>query len=236
MSKVIAIHQPNFFPWCGYFDKINKADSFVFLDHVITNITQCWTKRVKLLIGGKAEWFTIPVAKSNGRLLPLNEFLICDDEKFIRKHLNTIKINYSKGESFNEVFPIIEKFYYDDERYISKRNIKFISEICAKLNIEKEFTLSSEMNCKNSSNGLLIEIIKKMDGDIYLCGGGAAGYQDDKKFLDSGIEVKYQNFIHPPYDQVNSKIFVPGLSILDLLMNYGFKKSEMIIKGLMKDK
>ena len=78
------------------------------------------------------------------------------------------------------------------------------------------------MHCIHDSTDLLIEIINKLNGTSYLCGNGAGGYQEDSKFEKADIKLQYQNFQHPVYNQFNTEGFIPGLSIIDPLMNIGY--------------
>ena len=81
--------------------------------------------------------------------------------------------------------------------------------------------LASSMPVTGASNELLIGLTRRMGGSIYMCGGGSGGYQDDTLFAQAGFTVARQDFQHPLYEQFNSTQFVPGLSIIDPLMNVG---------------
>ena len=68
-------------------------------------------------------------------------------------------------------------------------------------------------------------------GNVYLCGGGAVGYQKDEVFESSGINLLYQNFLHPAYPQFTSNEFVSGLSVVDALMNLGFEGVQRLLQN-----
>src|SRR4051812_2430296 len=103
MPRLIAIHQPNLFPWLGYFAKIAKSDAFVFLDHVVLNPrTSIYTKRVKIISNKVEFWLTIPLKNKPGQTFqPINEMEI-DNPKFVGdKQLKTLELNYKKAPFFN---------------------------------------------------------------------------------------------------------------------------------------
>ncbi|HXH19462.1 MAG TPA: WbqC family protein [Chitinophagales bacterium] len=222
-NKTIAIHQPNFFPWLGYFSKIIRADHFVYLDHVRSNTIQTLIKRVTIIVASQSQWLTIPLKKGHADFPQIKEMEIDNTTPFSQKQLKTIELNYKKAPYFNEVMQLVQNYYASEEKLIAVRNIAFIEAVCAKLHIHTPRIRSSELDCRRTSNEMLIEITKKLGGNRYMCGGGSADYQDDDKFKEANIEVVYQNFEHPIYPQFNAEKFIPGLSIIDALMNIGFK-------------
>jgi hypothetical protein len=232
--KVVAIHQPNLFPWLGFFDKMFKSDVFVFLDHVVNNPrTSIYTKRVKILANNQEYWLTVPLKSSAGITFQrIDEMEMDKPDLIAKKHLKTIELNYRKAPFFMEVFPLIAAFYNSDMASIASRNIAFIQAVAERTGIRKEFLRSSSMNCVGTSTDLLIEITTGLGGNVYLAGGGASGYQEDELFAKAGIQLSYQNFEHPVYLQMNGKGFTKGLSVLDMLMNCGFEKVAASYKSL----
>lgn len=231
-EKIIAIHQPNFFPWLGYFHKILNSDVFVFLDHVESNPDQSWMKRVQILVSGKPYWLSLPVSSEKVRdqkFPAINQLTINSSHPSLKKHLKSIRQSYGKAIFFKDVYPIIEKFYLEHEDNLAEQNIQWIIGLCQLLDIESEWIRSSSLNCKESSTDLLIEIAHKTNGSAYLCGGGAQGYQEDAKFEQNKVELIYQNFTHPQYQQLDKDSFIPGLSIVDALMHLGFKGTKELL-------
>ena len=82
---IITIHQPDFMPWYGFFNKISKVDTWVVLDHVHNNPRKAfWGRRVQILSNGKPLWLSIPLEKppQEGQLgMPLNIMKINLQEK-----------------------------------------------------------------------------------------------------------------------------------------------------------
>ncbi len=232
-SKTIAIHQPNFFPWLGFFNKIHSSDVFVYLDHVENNPrTAIYTKRVKILVNKQEHWLTCGLKNEPGKVfVPINKMQIDNPGRLKDKHLKTLELSYKKSLFFTEAFSVVEEFYDHKSDLISERNIHVINLICEKLNINTKKISSGNLNIHSASNQLLIDIIKNVKGTCYLPGGGAGDYQDDELFAQNDITLKFQNFIHPVYEQTNSDSFVKGLSLIDSLMNIGFKETELIIKN-----
>ncbi len=220
---IVAIHQPNFFPWLGFFDKIAGSDVFVLLDHVTNDITAgIWVKRVKVLAGGQAKWATIPLYRGKSeKIQPINKMIVDVDNQLVGKNLRILRNAYSKAPYFETVFPLVESFFHHKSRFISGRNIDFIKSVCQMLGITTRLIISSGLGCERSATDLNIEITQKAGGTIYKSGDGSAGYLEAFKFRDAGIDLVFQGFKHPVYSQFNSEHFVPGLSIADALFNLG---------------
>src|SRR5205085_3184943 len=124
IQNIVAIHQPNFFPWLGFFNKMARADSFVLLDHTVNRPNDAiYTKRVTILNNNSEYWLTIPLLKPKGvEFVPINEMRINLGDKFAGKQLKTIELNYKKAPFFNDVFPLVTSFYDHPSELISERN------------------------------------------------------------------------------------------------------------------
>lgn len=232
---IVTIHQPDMLPWLGFFNKINKADIWVILEHTKNNPRDAafWGRRVKVMVNGEGKWLSLPLKRPEipGLIgVPINEMEFNNGEhKLFMDAIRTIEISYKKSPFFKQIFPIVEEFLLSQELNMSKRNLTFIFQIMELLQIKTQVCYSSNMNCQENSTKLLVEILKKKQGNTYLCGGGASGYQQDELFNQAGIEVIYNNFNHPIYPQFNVKSFIPGLSIIDALMNVGIEETKELI-------
>lgn len=227
-----AIHQPNFFPWLGYFDKINRTDAFVFLDMVdypkSSKTMSTWSNRVAISVNGGAHWISCPVIREEGRQKICNVKLQTEN-KWKDKIVKTLEYNYKKAKYFDETADFLFSLLNYKTEWLSEYNIHNTLAICEKLNIKSDFYKQSELNTSKASTELLIEITNKVNCHEYMCGGGASGYQEDYKFDEAGVKLVYQNFIAPIYPQKNEEN-IGGLSIIDVLFNCGFKETEKLVK------
>lgn len=230
-NKIAAIHQPSFFPWLGFFNKVVRSNVFVILDNVqFPKTGGYWANRVKFIISGKAEWITVPIKRNYSGTKNINEIEIDNSRIWNEKALKSIEVNYKKAPYFNEIYPYAETLVSNPGNDLTKFNLSIINSICSLLGIDtSHFILGSSLETSGNSTDLLISIVKKTDCNIYMCGGGASKYQEDEKFQSNGIKLLYQNFKHPVYPQFNTGEFIPGLSILDTLMNCGIAGTKKII-------
>ena len=189
---ICAIHQPNFFPWAGYFDKIRQADIFIFLDEVAYpksgSGSGSWCNRVKLLSSGSPSWFGLPIKRESGlQLIKDIEFL--NNEYHALKLLKTLKYNYKNSECLT----YIESLLMYPTNQLVEYNIHAIKQLSNYLGLHTQFIRQSELTHSKSSTELLIELIKQVNADTYLCGNGCSGYQEDDLFVKEGISLLYQS-------------------------------------------
>lgn len=229
--KVVAIHQPNFFPWLGYFDKMARSDVFVFLDHVQFQKTGgVWSNRVKMLVGGEARWVTAPIRRSFHGVAAINEIEWADEQPWRKKLLKTLSANYGRAPFFDETMELLGPLVEWPEPNLSRFNIHAIKTLADTVGIRHGHAVaSSQLQAQGAASNLLIAITQTVSGSAYMCGGGAAGYQEDEAFEKAGVKLMYQNFSHPSYHQVGSSDFVAGLSIVDALMNLGRGKVKKML-------
>ena len=227
---LVAIHQPNFFPWAGYFAKIIQADTFIFLDHVQLS-RGTWTNRVKLLISGEAKWATAAV-KHGSSSTAINEAVLDTGVPWKRKLLASLDASYRKAPFYARTMDVVRPLIEQAENNLARFNISAILRLADEIGVARDkFLTSSHLDARDASTRLLIELIRAADGDTYLCGGGAGGYQDDQLFTTAGISLLYQSFNPAPYTQHGSAAFVPGLSIIDAVMNLGLEGTRLMLDG-----
>lgn len=231
---IVAIHQPNFFPWLGYFDKIARSDVFVLLDHVQLQKTGgTWSNRVKLLQGGEARWVTAPILRKFHGVLAIKDMEFQADSPWREKFMKSLVVNYGRARFFREILDFIEPLILNPENNLARYNGTAVTAIAQYLGLPAEkFRWSSEMGVDEQASDMLVTLTRAVDGNAYMCGGGAAGYQEDATFAAAGVGLIYQNFQHPVYPQIGTKEFVPGLSIIDALMNIGLVGVRSALKTI----
>jgi hypothetical protein len=221
---VVAIHQPNFFPWLGYFDKLARADRFVLLDNVQFSKTGgTWSNRVRLLAADAAAWVTMPVVRAYSGVRLLSEMQIDDRQPWRRKFLQTLRTYYGRSKFFEQVFPEVARLIDHDTQSLVDFNHHAIIEVSRLLNIDTtDVVLGSSLRVDGQATDLLVSTVRAVGGSAYLCGGGSSGYLEETKFERAGIRLIYQDYVHPTYPQHGAHEFVPGLSCIDALMHCGF--------------
>lgn len=223
----IAIHQPNYLPWIGYFFKILESDVFIFLDDVQFS-KNSYQNRVKIKTPQGPKWLTQSVQRPNGLSTLTNEVVFSESCWFI-KHKKTLQANYGKAKYFDEVMSEVFSKLSIDNPNQSGINIELIKAILNYLGIQKALHLSSEFKVGSESNKRLIELVKKAGGTTYVHGKGGLNYQENELFEKENIAIEMTKFRHPTYDQEWGD-FEVGLSIIDLLMNSG-RDSINVLSG-----
>ncbi|MFA5136558.1 MAG: WbqC family protein [Patescibacteria group bacterium] len=229
ITKTIAIHQPNLFPWYGYFMKIAQSDQFIFFDHVSISNSKDWVSRVKILLNGKPFWISMPIHTSGG-VKHIFEVPLATGNAW-RKILGTIKLAYYRHPHFREIYEFLNTFASKDSDKISNLNIDFITTLTSKLGFDKvSFDRTSSYDEINKSaktqTGLIVQVCEYFKASHYLSGTGCLGFLDDTEFARKHLILEFQNLEGFAYPQKGLKDFVPGLSIIDILMNCGFNNTR----------
>jgi len=225
----VAILQPSYLPWLGYFDQIYKSDIFVFYDDVQYD-KGGWRNRNKIKIPNGWQWLTVPV-KMKGRFGEmLYEKEINNKTNWREKHLKSIQQNYVKAPYFKDYFKSLEKIYLKEWKNLEELDVTLIKLICNLLGMKnKKIVYSRELKIEGEATERLVKICQLFKADTYLTGDAAKGYLKEDLFEKVGIEVEYQNYQHPVYNQLYGD-FVPYLSVIDLLFNHG-EESLSILTG-----
>ncbi len=226
----VAIHQPNFLPWLGYFDKIARADAFVLLDSVqFPKKGGTWINRVRILVNGKATWLTVPVDRSYHGTRTIREMRVNDaDGRWRETALKTLRSAYGRAPFFAAVQAELEPLLADPTDDLGAYNERAIRRLCELLGVDTPLIRASELDGRGAATDLLVSLVRAAGGDAYLAGGGAEGYQEDEKFAAAGIALLEQEFAPPTYDQGGGE-HVAGLSVVDALMHIGVEGTRALL-------
>jgi hypothetical protein len=216
---IVAIHQPNFLPWLGFFNKMARCDTFVLLDSV-SFCKGSYTNRVKIKTAAGSPWLTVPVVTHHKMGQLILEVRTSDTVDWRKKSITAIETHYHKCSSFarhaDRIFEIVRE---SDDR-LAELNLRLIEYVAQQLEIRTPVMRSSQMAARGAATDLLIALCKEVGADTYLSGEGGKGYLDEHAFGLAGLHLTYADFVHPTYPQLFGD-FVPGLSIMDLLFNVG---------------
>lgn len=215
---VLSMHQPNFIPWIGLFEKIQNSDIFIILDSVQYPRGKSVANRNLIKCShGKTE-LVVPISKPKGNKGKITYQEVNFAEKnWHVKILKTIKNCYSKTPCFDKYYTYLnELFLYEN---FCEMNVEFIRFVMNELNIStKVVRLSSVDEINGEKNELIIDLCKKLNATTYLSGQGAKKYIDQELFVSNNINLIYQDYKLTPYEQLYGD-FIPNLSVIDLLFN-----------------
>jgi hypothetical protein len=222
---IVAIHQPQYLPWLGYFDKMRQADVFCVLDTVQYKKNE-WQNRNRIKTADGWQWLTVPVTYRYPQTI--GEVAIDNRSTWRRAHLQGLVTNYRRAPHFERVFPLLEEALRRPWERIAELNRHLMEGLQALLELEQKRTVcASAIDASTDPTGRLIDICRTLGGDTYLAGAGAAGYMDFDRFRQEGIRVVIQDFRHPVYPQLFGG-FESHLSVVDLLFNCGPRSADIL--------
>lgn len=224
--NTISVHQSQYLPWLGYFDKIDKSDAFVFLDKVQYKKRE-YQNRNKIRTKEGWIWLTVPVVTKGRYDQKICEVEIDNTFRWTSKHWESIKLSYSRAPYFKKYYDFFEDLYSSNWQKLMDLNVHIIQYLVRCLDIKTNIYFESDLKTGGISTERIIEICKRLRAKVYLSGAGGKDYLDEQRFVQEGIQLKYQHFEHPVYTQLHDK-FEPYMSVIDLLFNYGDESSKVI--------
>lgn len=249
----LAIMQPYFFPYIGYFQAIKSVDKYMLYEN-LDYITEGWMHRNRILVKyDKPVYIFISLSQKSSNK-KIYDIKLDTNSNWRKRIINSIKYNYGGSKFFNDIFPIIEKIINAEYEYLYDYNINCIVSICDYLSIrtkilthnEKYRELESEL-CLIDSNDYslfpdllltkpdkktarVLAICKNEKADVFINAIGGTNLYNTEEFAKYGIKLHFINTLHFEYKQF-SKTFVPNLSIIDVLMHCGKEKTEELLEN-----
>ncbi len=214
-----AIHQPQFLPWLGHFQKIAMCDVFVFLDNVQFQKNE-FQNRNRIPTQQGPKWLTVPVSYDFGD--PIQTVRIGSDTPWRRKILGTVTQAYLKTPHFGVWFPGFEALLQGAYEGLSAINRASVLWLMACFQIRTPVILASTLPaCQDDRTGRLVDICRLVGATTYVSGSLAQRYLDLAQFSNAGIEVAFQHYNHPVYPQTHGGEFLPYMSAIDGLFCAG---------------
>jgi hypothetical protein len=227
--RCVAGHQPNLYPYGGFFSKALYADCFVIVDNTQYVKKEYHNRNRIRVVNGEAAWLSLPVVNSGRYQQMINEVEIDNSVDWQKKHQNTLERNYRKAPFFEEIYAEIEPVFSREWVKLADFNINFISLAFKLLGIDTPIKIASDLGATGKASGLILDICQKTGFDAYLHGKHAVDYVDFDLLTSNGIGNYLQSFDAQPYQQRGND-FIPNLSILDLLFNCGSVQTLELLK------
>jgi hypothetical protein len=226
----LAIHQPQYMPWLGYFHKMASVDLFVFLNDVQFKKNE-WQHRNRIRNANGWQWLSVPTTYKFPQ--KINEVQVDFCQNWQKIHLHSLASCYGKAAYGNEYMPLFAEFFCAPASKIDKINIDSVRLLAHVLSITTDTVVSSDYSFPGESTERLINICRHFKADTYLAGAGGRDYMDISLFEKAGIAVEFQEFRCPVYPQHWAKTgqdFVPDLSAIDLISNCGPKSYDILME------
>lgn len=225
----VSIFQPTYLSWVGFYKVIDWADKYIFLDDVQYE-NHSWQSRNRIKSANGELFLSIPIIRNFPQ--NINQVKINYSRDWIKDHLKSMQMNYSRANFFQEFFPLLESFYQAKPAGLLELNVDIIKGICKFLDIKADFYFSSDLDIGDlQKNRKVTAILKKMGADQYVYGAGAWEYMKQEIELYNNIRLIPLKFDHPVYNQLYGE-FLPYLSIIDMIFNCGKDESTAIIKNI----
>ena len=228
----VAISQPTYLPWLGYFDLIDQVDRFVVLDNVQFE-KQSWQQRNRIKSATGLQWLTVPV-EFRGRLSQQIREVQIRDASFGKDHLRAVELAYRRAPFFDEHYPVLVSHLQSvrDGSLLLDLNLELLRWLLKTMGITTPLFLASQIPVEGKRAELLAAICRNLGGETYLSAPGGAVYLLNEIGIMSraGIDVFFHSYTHPEYKQ-RFPPFVPYASGLDLLFNEGPRSLEIVRSG-----
>jgi len=222
---IATVHQPNYLPYIGFFEKAARADVFVIYDNTQYKRSD-FQNRNRIRTKEGWIWRTVPVQFELGDRI--NQVRIDNKKNWMEKHWRSISFNYSNAPYFADYKDIFAGAYSRKEEFLSEFNIGLIKLIFSVLGINTRLVIASElMPLRSKGTQALIDICKACGCDHYISGREGRYYLDQDLFEEQKITVEYQDFAHPVYKQVYAD-FEPNMSVIDHIFNCGPRSMEIV--------
>jgi len=227
----LAIMQPYFFPYIGYFQLIQAVDAFVVYDN-IQFTKKGWINRNRILVNGRDEYISLPIQSDSDYLDIRDRKLAPGFEKERGKILRRITESYRRSPQFSSVFPLVESVMQNPETNLFAFLYQSIQSICRFLNLETPFIVSSTLSIDHQlkAQEKVIAICRALHAGHYINTIGGMALYDKAAFAQQGINLEFIRSNPVEYPQFENK-FVPGLSIIDVLMFNPVETTRQLIRN-----
>lgn len=239
-GRILVAHQPEFMPWLGFISKATMGDVYLLWD-TDQYKKRTYQNRNRIKDSSVTGWrfIRVPVCESNDRILNMSDVLICNDLKWKRPMLDSIFFSYKRAVWFDEFFPQLESMIIGhDHQRLAEFNIKIIKWAFKLFDVDIPVFVASdfpelELGIGITGHDAIVSMCKHFDAKKIVFGASGRDYLSLNKLTAEGITPIFQDFVHPIYKQLFGN-FIPNMSFIDLIFNYGPEAREILSKSKYK--
>jgi hypothetical protein len=222
---IVSAHQPVYLPGIIFFNKLALSDACMLLPHC-QFVAHSWHQRNRIRNANQAQWLSVPVNANFGQSIADASFA---NDHWRRKHLASLRHVYGKRPFFDAYFPQLERLLSAEYSNLADLDIQLIRQLCEWLDVRTPLYDSRHHAFKGHKTELLIEVCNALGADRMVSNVGSAVYVDELLMSQHGITHHWQRFHHPSYTQ--GGVFIPDLSVVDLLFNVGPAAAELVLNA-----
>jgi hypothetical protein len=229
----VAVLQPGYLPWLGFFDQMRRASVFVVYDDVQYD-KHGWRNRNRIKTSRGPLWLTVPTLHGQFQRPLIMDVRIDSTSVWQRKHVSSLRQHYARARYARAVLPELEDILQRPWVALTDLNLELMAWLARWLKIETRVVRASTLDIPGERSERLLSICRHFGATRYLSGDAAREYLDTDLFHSAGVEVIWQQYRHPLYTQLHGP-FVSHLSAVDLVLNCGPDSAD-ILAGTVADK
>ncbi len=226
---ILTAHQPAYLPWLGLFHKIALADKFLLFDDV-QYVPRDWISRNQIKTQSGPLMLTVPVLTNGHREKTIAEIEINNEVPWKRKHWKALMLAYQSAPYFKKYAVFFEDLYTKNWQSLADLNLYVLRWALETLNINVPVERASAYSFQGVKSDLVMDMCVTCNAQAYIFGELGAGYADIAAFKQHGVNVFFQAYKHPVYQQLHGD-FVPYMSFVDLLFNEGPRSYDILMSG-----
>jgi hypothetical protein len=230
----LAVMQPTYLPWMGYFDLIDQADHFIFLNDVQL-ARQSWQTRNRVRgPDGKELMLSIPIQHAGDLDQMIRDVKVDDRQQWRKKHTRSLAQAYARAPHGKQASGLWGDLLSETHEKLVDITQGAITKVCSVLGITTQLSKSGDFPTVDDRVDRLIGLCRAVQADTYLSPAGAADYLAEanasRRFADAELVLRFQNYTQPHYNQGKTP-FIPNLGIVDLLAHEGYERALPIIRS-----
>lgn len=223
----VAIHQPQYLPYGGFFHKLSLSDLYVVMDDA--QYDKRFTNRNRIITPNGPIWISVPINKKQ-KFAPNSEVEINNEIPWGDLHWRRLQLGYNNSRYFHLYKGYFEQLYRKEWKMLFDLDLETLKQAISWLGLKTEIILESELHISSKSTERLVDVCKAVGADTYVAGSGSKSYMEESLFTRNNLQVEYQIWSPIPYNQHLAKEFFPNLSIVDMLANLG-PDTPTVIRG-----
>lgn len=226
---ILTAHQPVYLPWLGLFHKIALADRFCIFD-IAQYQRKDFNNRNRIKTIARPIWLTVPIELKNHFDIKICDARIVHDG-WNKKHARSLRSNYAKAPYFKDYIDGLEACLLGREHtFLTDLNTELLTFFLDRLDIRIPIVKASDFDFQGYKSDLVLDMCVKLKATTYIFGEQGKNYADAPSFRRNGIDIRFQEYVHPRYRQLFGA-FEPYMSVVDLLFNEGPASRAVLMSG-----